>query len=65
MGRRKIEPKLRELIRRMARENSLWGQRRIQAELARLGFQVCARTVARYMCRPYTVERPPPVGNNS
>ena len=24
-GRRKIEPELRELIRRMARENSLWG----------------------------------------
>ena len=28
-------------------------QRRIQAELARLGFWVCARTVARYMQRPY------------
>ncbi len=53
-GRRKIEPKLRELIRRMARDNPLWGQRRIQAELARLGFRVCARTVARYMRRPYS-----------
>ncbi|MEE9171145.1 MAG: IS3 family transposase, partial [bacterium] len=52
-GRRKIAPKLRELIRRMARENPLWGQRRIQAELARLGFEVCARTVARYMRHPY------------
>ena len=29
-------------------------QRRIQAELARLGFRVCARTVARYMQRPYS-----------
>ena len=38
----------------MARENPLWGQRRIQAELARLGFEVCARTVARYMRRPYS-----------
>ena len=53
-GRRKIEPELRELIRRMARENPLWGQRRIQAELARLGFEVCARTVAKYIRRPYS-----------
>jgi transposase InsO family protein len=53
-GRRKIDPELRDLIRRMARENPLWGQRRIQAELARLGFGVCARTVARYMRRPYS-----------
>ncbi len=52
-GRRKIEPELRELIRRMAQENPLWGQRRIQAELARLGFHVCSRTVAKYMWRPY------------
>jgi len=37
----------------MARENSLWGQSRIQAELARLGFKVCARTVAKYMRKPY------------
>ncbi len=53
-GRRKIDPELRELIRRMARENPLWGQRRIQAELTRLGFRICARTVARYMRRPYS-----------
>ena len=38
----------------MAAENHLWGQKRIQAELAWLGFQVSARTVAKYMrgCRP-------------
>jgi transposase InsO family protein len=35
----------------MAAENRLWGQRRIQAELARLGFSVSARTVAKYMSR--------------
>jgi len=29
-------------------------QRRIQAELARVGFWVCARTVAKYMWRPYS-----------
>ncbi len=53
-GRRKIKPELREFIRRMARENPLWGQRRIQAELASLGFSVCARTVAKYMRRQYS-----------
>ena len=53
-GRRRIEPELRDLIRRITRENPLWGQRRIQAELARLGFSVCARTVARYMRQPYS-----------
>ena len=37
----------------MAAENQLWGQQRIQAESARLGFRVSARTVARYMRRPY------------
>ena len=34
-------------------ENPLWGQRRVQAELARLGITVSARTVATYMRRPY------------
>jgi putative transposase len=37
----------------MSAENPLWGQRRVQAELARLGFPVSARTVAKYMRRPY------------
>jgi hypothetical protein len=48
-GRRPIAPELRTLIRRMTIENQLWGQRRIQAELTRLGFKVSARTVAKYM----------------
>jgi putative transposase len=53
-GRPAILVKLQALIARMAAENHLWGQKRIQAELARLGFQVSARTVAKYMrgCRP-------------
>jgi hypothetical protein len=50
-GRRPIAPELRTLIRRMTIENPLWGQRRIQAELYRLGFKVSARTVAKYMHR--------------
>ncbi len=52
-GRRRIPLEPRTLIRCMAAENRLWGQRRIQAELARLGFKVSARTVAKYMRRPY------------
>src|SRR6516165_2029510 len=55
-GRRPIAPELRNLIRRMTMENRLWGQRRIQAELARLGFRVSARTVAEYMQRTHRRE---------
>src|SRR5262249_14022791 len=53
-GRRPpIPAELRALIRQVASENRFWGQRRIQAELARLGFKVSSRTVAKYMRRPY------------
>jgi hypothetical protein len=58
-GRHPIAPELRALIRHMAAENRLWGQRRIQAELARLGFQVSARSVAKYMRRPWDGEPSP------
>ena len=58
-GRRPIAPELRALIRGMAAENRLWGQQRIQAELARLGFQVSARSVAKYMRRPWDGESSP------
>ena len=43
-GRPPLPRALRALIRRMSVENRLWGQRRVQAELARLGFPVSART---------------------
>ena len=52
-GRKSIPLELRQLIRRMAKENPLWGQRRIEAELKKLGYMVSARTVAKYMRRPY------------
>ena len=52
-GRRPVAAEVRALIRQMASENRLWGQRRIEAELVRLGFKVSARTVAKYMRRPY------------
>ena len=50
-GRPKIEPEVRELIRRMSRENPTWGAPRIQSELALLGHDVCETTVAKYMTR--------------
>ena len=48
-GRPAIAGELQALIGRMSTENVLWGQKRIQAELARLGFRVSARTVAKHM----------------
>jgi putative transposase len=36
---RSTAPELRELVLRLASENSSWGYRRIQGELARLGYQ--------------------------
>jgi hypothetical protein len=39
VGRPRLDPELRHLIRRMARENPTWGRRRIRAELALLGLR--------------------------
>ena len=58
VGRPRLDPELRQLIRRMARENPTWGRRRIRAELALLGYCVAELTVARYMHR--TASRPSP-----
>ena len=58
MGRPRLDPELRQLIRRMARENPTWGRRRIRAELALLGYEVDELTVAKYMHR--TSPRPSP-----
>src|SRR5215813_1129529 len=48
VGRPKIDQEIRELIRKMSRENPLWGVPRIQAELHLLGFDVEESTVAKY-----------------
>ena len=49
-GRPPIPKELRELIRRMARENVLWGEERIANELLlKLGIRVSPRTVRKYM----------------
>jgi len=50
-GRPKTDAEIRKLIRRMARDNPLWGAPRIQSELALLGHYVAESTVAKYMGR--------------
>jgi len=50
-GRPKVEREVRDLIRRMCRENPTWGASRIQSELALLGHEVAESTVAKYMVR--------------
>jgi putative transposase len=49
-GRPPIPLELRQLIRRMASDNPLWGEERIANELlVKLGIRISARTVGRYM----------------
>jgi putative transposase len=55
-GRPKIDAEIRALIRRMSRENPLWGSPRIQAELRLLGFNVAESTVGKYRVK---VIKPP------
>ena len=50
-GRPRIDRGLRDLIRRMSKENRLWGASRIHGELLMLGFQVAQSTVSKYMVR--------------
>jgi hypothetical protein len=50
-GRPKIDPELRDLIRRMSSENPLWGAPRIHGELLKLGFELAESTVSKYMIR--------------
>ena len=51
-GRPRIPVELRTLIRRMARENPVWGEERIASELlVKLGIQDSPRTVRKYMPR--------------
>jgi len=45
-GRLRIDGGLRDLIRRMSRENPLWGAPRIHGELLMLGFDVAEAIAA-------------------
>ena len=55
----RIDSEIRALIRRMSRENPLWGAPRIHGELLMLGIEVAESTVGRYMVRR---RRPPSQG---
>jgi transposase InsO family protein len=51
IGRPRIDPELRALIRQMCQENPLWGAPRIHGELLMLGFSVAQSTVSKYIVR--------------
>jgi hypothetical protein len=48
-GRPRVDLPCRDLIRRLAAENQLWGAPRIHGELLKLGIAVSERTVSRYL----------------
>ena len=50
-GRPPVSSEFRGLIRRMSRENPLWGAPRIHGELRMLGFEVSEAAVSKYMPR--------------
>jgi len=56
MGRNRINPEIRNLIRDMSQANHLWGAPRIHGELLKLGIEVSQATVRRYMVK----QRKPP-----
>src|SRR5262249_38161128 len=51
VGRRRIPREVRDLILRMVAENPTWGAPGIHGELLMLGFDVCERSVSRWMKR--------------
>src|SRR6266478_60144 len=50
-GRLRIAREVRDLIRRMSFENSLWGATKVHGELFKLGIAVAQSTVSVYMIR--------------
>ena len=58
-GRPPVPLEVRDLIRRLSRENPLWGAPRVHGELRMLGIEVSQTAVAKYMVR----HRGPPSQN--
>ncbi|MCX6621283.1 MAG: integrase, partial [Acidobacteria bacterium] len=50
-GRPAVPKDVRELIRRLSRENPLWGAPRIHGELLKLGIDIGETSVCKYMVR--------------
>ncbi len=59
-GRPPLDGDIRKLIRRMSKQNPLWGAPRLHGELLMLGIGVAQSTVAKYMAR--TPGHPPSQG---
>jgi len=57
-GKPKISPETIELIRKMAKENRLWGADRIRGELLKLDIQVCKRTIQKYLLKARITPNP-------
>ena len=51
LGRPAISRQVRDLIRRMCRENPTWGAPRIHGELLKLGIDIGETSVSKYMVR--------------
>jgi putative transposase len=51
LGRPTVPRDVRELIRKMSRENPLWGAPRIHGELLKLGIHIGETSVGKYMVR--------------
>jgi putative transposase len=56
VGRPAVSSEVRALIRRMSRENTLWGAPHIHGELLKLGIDISETSVAKYLVRHH----PPP-----